>query len=484
MRIAPARRLRGTIRLPGDKSISHRAALIAALARGPSLLANFSTSQDCAATLDCLIRLGVPIKRIGNDVHLEGVGIGGLAAPIDALDCGNSGSTMRMLAGVLAGHSFTSTLTGDESLRARPMRRIIEPLELMGAALKSDGGRPPLRVTGHQPLRPIRYELPVASAQLKTCLLLAGLHADGRTEVVEKLGETRDHTERLLRWFGVELETTETRSDDIATNVCAVEGPAQFASRDVQVPGDFSSAAFLIAAAALLPGSELAIEGLGLNPSRTCFLELLRNVGTNIEITETREVCNELTGTLRLRGMGSGADVPDRTASWERRHAGSPLGPPEWGAVLPCNEREARTLATPTCGTPVPHSQMTIDGRLSAALIDELPLVAVIGTQVPGGLSIRGARELRFKETDRIAATVANLRAMGVEAQEYEDGLTINGPARLRGAKLDSYGDHRIAMAFTVAALLAEGNSELPDSECVSVSFPEFFECLESVVER
>jgi len=438
----------GTIRLPGDKSISHRAALIAALAHGKSQLTNFSTSSDCASTLFCLAQLGVRIERKGNDVCIEG---GGLPGPSEPLDCGNSGSTMRMLAGVLAGHDFSATLTGDNSLRARPMRRIIEPLEMMGARFESEDGHPPLRITGHRLLRPITYELPIASAQVKTSLLLAGLHAEGRTEVIERHGATRDHTERMLRWFGVDVETTETRSDDIATNVCSVEGPAQFAGRDVQIPGDFSSAAFLIAATALLPGSELAIEGLGLNPSRTQLLQTLRALGTCIETTETREVCNELTGTLLVHG----------------------------------GEFSLATTDTPfTGGTPVPHSQMTIDGRMTAALIDELPLVAVIGTQVPGRLSIRDARELRYKETDRIAATVANLRAMGAQVEEYEDGLMTNGPTRLRGARLDSYGDHRIAMAFTVAALLADGESELAGSECVSVSFPEFFDCLESVVER
>jgi 3-phosphoshikimate 1-carboxyvinyltransferase len=441
MRITPARRIKGTIRLPGDKSISHRAAVIAALARGESNLANFSTSRDCASTLACLTQLGVRIARTGNEVRVQGMGMGGLSAPKEALDCGNSGSTMRMLAGVLAGHDFTATLTGDESLRARPMRRIIEPLQMMGAALESDEGCPPLRVTGHQPLQPIRYELPVASAQLKTCLLLAGLHADGRTEVVEKLGATRDHTERLLRWFGVGVETRSKESSGEIVSSCAVHGLAGFDGRAVEIPGDFSSAAFLIAAAALLPGSKLAIEKLGLNSTRTQLLGVLRSIGANIETTEMHEECNELTGTLRIRGMGSRAELAD-------------------------------------------DSPIRIDGQMSAALIDELPLIAVIRTQVPGGLSIRDAGELRFKETDRIAATVANLRAMGAEVEEYEDGLMTNGAGKLQGASLNSYGDHRIAMAFTVAALFADGESELSGSECVDVSFPEFFECLDSLVER
>jgi 3-phosphoshikimate 1-carboxyvinyltransferase len=362
---------------------------------------------------------------------------------------------MRMLAGVLAGHGFTAILTGDGSLRSRPMRRIIEPLEMMGALLECEDGHPPLRIKGQRPLKPISYELPVASAQVKTCLLLAGLHANGRTEIIERLGATRDHTERMLRWFGVNVETTSASSNDASVSACAVEGPANFAGREVRIPGDFSSAAFLIAAAALMPASDLVVEGLGLNPTRTQLLDKLRSLGANIETAETQEVCNELTGTLRIQGM-----------------------------KLDNAMTAAKQAASFTGGTPVPHSPTTIDGQLSAALIDELPLVAVIGTQIPGGLSIRDARELRFKETDRIAATAANLRAMGAEVEEYEDGLMTNGPVRLHGAKLDSYGDHRIAMAFTVAALLAEGESELIESECVAVSFPEFFECLESVVER
>ncbi len=286
MRITPARQLKGTIRLPGDKSISHRAALIAGLARGTSQLTNFSTSSDCASTLRCLAQLGVRIEQHENDVRIEGVGIGGLQAPQEALDCGNSGSTMRMLAGVLAGNDFTSILTGDESLRSRPMRRIIEPLEMMGAAFESEVGHPPLRLTGRHPLTPIRYELPVASAQVKSCVLLAGLHANGRTEVVERLGGTRDHTERMLRWFGVDVEDA-LNSDGRSTG-CAVNGPANFPARDVKIPGDFSSAAFLIATAALLPESELNIEG-GRIVERDVRGEPLRMLVTHTDITERKQ---------------------------------------------------------------------------------------------------------------------------------------------------------------------------------------------------
>jgi 3-phosphoshikimate 1-carboxyvinyltransferase len=406
------------------------------LARGKSHVANFSTSQDCGSTLACLRQLGVFIKRDGNDLSLEVNG--NLTAPADALDCGNSGSTMRMLAGILAGQNLATTLTGDHSLQARPMKRIIEPLELMGARIAANAGQPPLRIEG-RPLKPISYELPVASAQVKTCVLLAGLLADGRTEVIERRVATRDHTERLLQWFGAAIEIT---GDEISqTRTCTVVGPATFSGCEVRVPGDFSSAAFFIAAAALLPGSELAIPAVGLNPTRIQFLETLRSLGAKIEITEAQVDCNEPLGTIRIQGTDA-------------------LGP--------------------TDGV----SPLTINGQVTAALIDELPLLAVVGTQVPGGLCIRDARELRYKETDRIAATAQNLRAMGAEVEEYDDGLEVGGVVRLKGAQLDAYGDHRIAMAFSVAALLAEGESRIAGSECVAVSFPEFFERLESVVER
>lgn len=452
MKISPARRIKGTISLPGDKSISHRAALIAALAKGKSHIANFSTSQDCASTLACLRQLGVSVASDGNDVVVEARGH--LSASVNSLDCGNSGSTMRMLAGILAGRNFATTLTGDHSLQTRPMKRIIEPLELMGARIASDQGRPPLRIEG-APLRTISYELPVASAQVKTCVLFAGLLADGLTEVVEKIGATRDHTERLLQWFGAPVEITEDK--DSQTRTCAVVGPADFAGRDVRVPGDFSSAAFFIAVAVLLPGSELEISAVGLNPTRTQFLETLRALGAKIEISDAQIDCNEPVGTIVIQGTDA-------------------LGPTQaYGPIQALSPSQAGPSLSPS---------LTIEGQTTAALIDELPLLAVVGTQLPNGFIIRDARELRYKETDRIAATVQNLRAMGAAVEEYDDGLAVAGPAQLKGAQLDACGDHRIAMAFSVAALLAEGDSQISGSECVAISFPEFFERLESIVER
>lgn len=440
MKIQPAARIRGQVRVPGDKSISHRAAMIAALADGSSHISNFSTSQDCASTLSCLRSLGVSIEQNGENVLVEGRGVTGLSAPSEALDCGNSGSTMRMLAGVLAGRRFDSILTGDASLRVRPMQRIVEPLELMGARVSSQNGRPPLRIAGLDHLKPIHYELPVASAQVKSCILLAALNAEGRSAVVERTGPTRDHTERLLRWFGVPTETRGA-TDGSPANMITIDGPASLSARDVNVPGDISSAAFLIAAAALLPGSQLEIRGVGLNPTRAQFVPIMSSLGFEIEIIGGPEDGCEPLGDLIVAGR-------------ER--------------VLPAGRAGPNRL----------------NGPLVAKLIDELPLLAVLGTQVSGGIEIRDAAELRTKETDRITATITNLRAMGAEIEEYEDGLAVAGPVSLRGAQLNSYGDHRIAMAFTVAALVADRESEISGAKCVAISFPEFFDLLETVVER
>jgi 3-phosphoshikimate 1-carboxyvinyltransferase len=433
MKITPARRINGRVQIPGDKSISHRAAIFAALATGTSRITNFSPSQDCAATISCLQNLGVSIQTQGSTVTIKGAGESGLRAPNAPLDCGNSGSTMRILAGVLAGQDFTSTLTGDGSLSSRPMQRIIEPLQLMGAVVESENGKPPLKIKGTTLIKPIRYELPVASAQVKSCVLLAGLNAKGRTEVFER-EETRDHTERMLNWFGVTLEKG-------ADGTISLEGPQSFAARDLNVAGDISSAAFLIAAAAMLPNSQLKVEDVGINPSRTMFVSMLRSLGVKIEVSDEREEANEPVGTIRVKGNLIG-DAPSAVDS---------------------------TL---------------VRGNLIAQLIDELPLLAVVGAQLPGGIEIRDAAELRRKESDRISTTVTNLRAMGAEVEEFEDGLKVQGRAQLNGAQLDSYGDHRIAMAFAVAALTASGQSEISGAEAVGVSFPEFFTMLESLVER
>lgn len=446
VRIRPAQRIRGRLRLPGDKSISHRAAIIAALADGRTRIDNFSTSQDCAATLSCLKALGVNIERQGTLVEIEGVGLDGLCEPTAPLDCGNSGSTMRMLAGVLASQNFVSELTGDKSLLTRPMKRIIEPLTMMGARIESTNGHAPLRITGRRPLDPITYSMPVASAQVKTSILLAGLQTEGQTKVIEASNSTRDHTERMLQWFGVPVICNDPRGADADLRSISITGPTQLKARDGVVSGDISSAAYFIAAAGLLPSSELDIQDVGLNSTRTTIIATLQALGVDVLAIPNMahlgsEDFNEPFGNIEVTGNPK-------------------LAPLEAGRLN------------------------VLNGVLIPPLIDELPMIAVLGTQLPSGFTIRDAAELRVKETDRIAATVQNLRAMGVQVEEHDDGLTIKERAFLRGAKLNSYGDHRIAMAFSIAALIADGESEIVGAECVSVSFPEFYELLKSVVER
>jgi len=459
------------VSVPGDKSISHRAALVAALARGRTRIENFSTSADCDSTLEVLRALGVRVERTHGEQSLvvEGVGANENAArfrqPSEALDCGNSGTTMRLVAGLLAAQDFASVLVGDESLSRRPMRRVAEPLELMGARVASVEGHAPLRVEGRRPLRAVEYETPVASAQVKSCVLLAGLGAAGRTTVSER-APTRDHTERMLRWFGADIET---RANESEKNFSAsVVGPASFDARDFSVPGDISSAAFLLVAAAMLPGSDLTVEGVGLNPTRAEIVSTLRRLGADVRVEESRERCNEPVGDVRV----SGADGLAPRAERERaRRTNDDEG---------ASSRAARVKAD-SGG----DAANVLRGAAIANLIDELPVLAVAGTRVAGGLEIRDARELRVKESDRVSATVENLRAMGAEVEEFDDGLRVGGPARLRGARLRSFGDHRIAMAFAVAALNAEGETFIEGAEeCVRVSFPEFFPLLESLAER
>lgn len=427
MKVSPAHRLHGRIRLPGDKSISHRAALIAALADGATEIANFSTARDCASTLDCLGALGVSIEH-PND-KLMFAGRQKLLSPKTALDCGNSGSTMRILAGVLAGHDINAELTGDDSLSSRPMRRIIEPLELMGAKVEAAEGKPPLKIRGTHTPKPVTYKLPVASAQVKSAILFAGLNAHGRTTVIET-SPTRDHTERLFSGFGVPVKTNDL--------TVTLDGPARFTGGTITIPGDISSAAFFIAAAMLLPGSDLVVENVGLNPTRAAFLEVLRSWGADITETDLQTERNEPVGTMRVRG-----------------------------GINTAPNKQTRTLS----------------GSLIPSLIDELPLLAVVGTQIDGGIEIRDAGELRHKESDRLATTARNLRAMGAEVEETADGLHVFGPTKLHGAALDAHLDHRIAMAFSVAALAAGGDTEIRGAESAAVSFPEFYELLHSLIE-
>jgi 3-phosphoshikimate 1-carboxyvinyltransferase len=422
--IRPARNVTGSLRLPGDKSISHRYAMLAAIAEGDSRLENFSTGADCASTLSCVKALGVDVERGDDSVVIHGRGLK-LEAPKSVLDCGNSGSTMRMLSGILAGQDFGSELSGDESLSRRPMARIIAPLEMMGAKIAAQiGGRPPLQVLGGK-LKGIRYDMPVASAQVKSCVLFAGLLATGETAVIEPI-RTRDHSELALRAFGAELMQ--------AGNEIRIAGGQKLQAIEAVIPGDISSAAFLLCAAGLFPGSQLAIEDLLMNPTRARLLDILILMGIGISVTQLEEQHGELRGTVKVEG-------------------GSLKG-------------------------------TIIAGADAAALIDEIPVLAAIAPYTAGGVEIRDARELRVKESDRIAAIAANLRAMGAQVEEREDGLKIPGGQKLHGAEIDSLGDHRIAMAFAVAALRAEGETRIHGAEAAVISYPGFFQALERVVQQ
>ena len=429
MKVIPAESLQGIVELPGDKSISHRAAIIAAIADGTSRLDNFAASADCTSTLDCLSSLGVEIRRDGSTVFVDGVGKFGLKRTDAPLDCGNSGTTMRLLAGLLSGQRFKSVLTGDESLVKRPMSRIIEPLEQMGATITSDDDKAPLTIHGRYPLRAIAYHTPVASAQIKSCVLFAGLYANGETSTIEP-SLTRDHTERLLPLFGVRIGT----DGGPASKIRYIKGTSRPTAAELTIPCDISSAAFFLVAAACLPGSELTLPNVGTNPTRTAILDVLECVGAKLSPRKDAELRGEPTDTLTISG---GLD-----------------------------EQEA---------------PLVIEGPAVADLIDEIPILAVLGTQLANGLEVRDAGELRVKESDRIHSITENLRRMGANVTEFDDGFHVER-SHLKGAVIDSFGDHRIGMAFAVAGLLAEGETEIIGAECADVSFPGFFETLASVV--
>jgi len=424
--IRPAKNIYGSLRLPGDKSISHRYGMLAAFAEGTSRFANFSTGADCASTLSCMEALGANVHRLDDGV-VGVTGVSGRVTPSSApLDCGNSGSTMRMISGLLAPQEGSFTLVGDESLSRRPMERIREPLATMGARLTLTEGHAPLQIEG-VPLKAVDYTTPVPSAQVKTCILLAGLQTAGTTTVREAV-RTRDHSELALRAFGAKL----TRTLDSVS----ITGPQTLHAIEAAVPGDISSAAFFLCAAALFPGSSLVLDALGLNPTRAALLDVLTALGARISVLNLEEQNSELVGTVQISALAEG------------------LGTTE------------------------------VSGGLAAQLIDELPVLAAIAPFTSGGIRIRDAKELRVKESDRIALVAKNLRAMGAEVIEFEDGLDVPGGQKLHGATIDSGGDHRIAMAFSVAALRAEGETLIRGAESAAISFPEFFNLLDLVAER
>lgn len=426
MRINPVSSLEGNVTVPGDKSISHRYAILAGMAEGQSVLSNFSASEDCHSTLRCLAQLGIEFSEAGSEVVIQSRGWRRIEQPSSSLDAGNSGTTIRMLSALLASRPIESVIGGDASLNRRPMGRIIDPLTKMGAEITAqETSLPPLTIKGTH-LLPISYTLPMASAQVKSCILLAGLTAAGTTTVVEPV-QSRDHTERALPLFGASFEKQGNR--------LSVVGPADLRGLEMRIPGDISSAVFFIAAAVLLPGSHLRLPGIGVNPTRAAFLELLEQAGASIE----------------------------------RENLTFSAGEPICDLVVRYDESFLERFPS------------VIEGTLIPNLIDEIPILAVLGTRLRNGLTIRDAGELRKKESDRILSITSNLKSLGLEVEETAEGFHIPPGQRIRGGSVSTYGDHRIAMSFAVAGLIAEGPVEIDDPACAGVSFPRFFEVLSAI---
>jgi 3-phosphoshikimate 1-carboxyvinyltransferase len=431
VRIKGPARVNGLLKVPGDKSISHRVAMLASIASGTSRVTGMAFSADCKATLDCLRELGVSVQETGSELVIDSNGLSGYDPPegVAHLNAGNSGSTIRMISGLLAGQHFTSEIDGDLSLRRRPMKRIIDPLRLMGADIEArDGEFAPLSIRG-KALQAVDYRSPVASAQVKTCVLFAGLLAEGRTKFSEP-AQSRNHTELMLREFGARI--------DCADNSVSVEGGHELTPVDYHVPGDLSSAAFFIAAATLLTDSEVTIRDVSLNPTRTAFIEVLNDLGASIEKRNLREQHGEPVGDL----------------------------------IVSSSKLRSETAGTILAGALIPN------------IIDEIPVLAVVATQVEGRVLVRDAKELRIKESDRIRTVADGIRALGGEIEEFEDGFAISGPQQLTGGRVESGGDHRIAMAFAIAGLIASGTTEIIDADCASVSFPEFYESLAMLTDQ
>ena len=420
--VRSGRALRGCIRVPGDKSISHRALLLGALADGPSHYSGFPASGDCQATLECLRALGVHVEESGEgSLAVHGQGLRGLQAPTGPLNCQRSGTTMRLLAGIMAGQRFAVTLTGSSQLLRRPMRRITDPLQQMGAEIESSAGHGPLTIRG-RPLQGRVHHLSIASAQVKSALLLAGLYADGPT-IVRQPGPARDHTERMLATMGAAIRTSGLT---VTIKPSPVLRPVS-----LRIPGDVSSAAFALVAAILAPRSELTIQGVGVNPTRTGLLEILAEMGAKVHLEQCRVVADEPV-----------ADLTVRTA-------------------------DLRAIS--------------VRGDRVVRMIDELPVLAVAATQARGTTVVRDAAELRVKETDRIATVVLELRALGAQIEPLEDGFVVTGPTSLRGAHVDSHGDHRLAMALSVAGLIAQGEVVVKNVQCIDDSFPGFVKWMREI---
>jgi 3-phosphoshikimate 1-carboxyvinyltransferase len=416
-----AKSFKGEFTPTPDKSISHRAIIFSSLSQGKSVIRNFLRADDPVSTLNACRTLGVAIDDKGDEIIVNGRGVHGLKEPFNVIDCGNSGTTIRLLSGVLSGNPFFSILTGDESLTKRPMARVINPLSRMGAEImaRAENRYPPVAIKGKK-LQPIEYIMPVASAQVKSAILLAGLYADGETSIIEP-AKSRDHTERILPAFGAEIIIEGLR--------VRIKGGTELKGTDVYVPGDFSSAAFIVIGALLIKDADISITGVGLNPTRTGLLEVLKEMGAEVEISNMRNLSGEPVADIHCRG---GAELKAVSVTREK----------------------------------IP------------ALIDEFPILCVAATQAEGTTTIRGAGELRVKESDRIKSVVTELRKMGVELEEFEDGVSIKGKSELRGAVIESYGDHRIAMAMSIAGLIADGTTTICGVSSVNISFPGFFQIL------
>ena len=424
--LKPAVAVRGEITVPGDKSISHRSIMLGSIAKGITTVAGFLRGEDNMATLHAMRAMGVKIEDDGSVLKIHGAGLHGLSEPEDIVDCGNSGTSIRLLTGLLAGQSFFSVLTGDRYLRKRPMKRVVTPLAAMGAKIagRAGGEKAPLAITGWQ-LAGISYNSPVSSAQVKSAILLAGLYADGETAVSEP-HLSRDHSERMLKHFGADIH--------VAGTTAMIRGGRELTAREIVVPGDISSAAFFMVAGLIVPSSELLITGVGVNPSRTGIIDILTLMGGNISLLNRRDVSGEPVADILVKSSAlQGIDI---------------------------------------------------SGDLVPRAIDEFPVIAVAAAAAAGRTIIRDARELRVKETDRIRAMAENLRLAGVSVDEADDGMTVYGTEKFTAFHADSCGDHRIAMSMLVAALIAAGPCTVDDTECIATSFPNFFQLLEQVATR
>ena len=437
--ISPTGAINGVVRPSGDKSISHRAAMLLAISEGEAEIHNYSTGDDCHSTIECLRQIGADIKQEEGTTWIQGVGSKGFETPLSVLDCGNSGTTIRLMTGLLAGTGIGCQLTGDESLRSRPMGRIVDPLCDLGASIKTSDGYAPIEIESGSSVRGGKYKLEVASAQIKSAIMFSALSSTHSVEVVgspgpQKMSASRDHSERMLRYLGLTFYEIFQNEGEHSRQILSIPAGGSLTSRDIDVPGDVSSAAFFLVAAAALPGSKIRIENVGLNPTRIGILRVLKRCGLDFKIENTRVVSNEPRGEILFH---------------------------------PSGKFSAR-------------DRIVLSGADTASVIDEIPVIAVLGTVLPHGIEIRDAGELRIKESDRISTVISNLKKMDANCEEFEDGLAVF-PSRLKGAEIDSFGDHRIAMSFAVAGLFADGQTTVNGSDCVAISFPEFFEILRSL---